>query len=279
MNDPLPRARSNRADAAAASPTSPEPDPAGTTGPAPETPQDVVRRLLRAADRASLGTLDSNGAPYVSLVMLAVDHDATPLLLLSDLADHTKNFSRDPRVSLLVDGTHGMASPLAGARATLMGRIEGTAEPYRLARYIARHNDAEGYAGFADFNLYRVQLERAHLVQGFGKIFWLDAAEVLFADGSGLPLAAQEGEVVAHMNEDHRDAVELYATRLLGRPAGDWRLTGIDPEGADLADGPKQARIWFDKPVRDAEGARVELVRLVKRARHQPAGSSATNNP
>ena len=275
MSEPSPRPRVSSGDAGETSPDHPV---GSEQSGSPQQPGTIVRRLVRAADRAALGTLDASGAPYVSLVMLATDHDAAPLLLLSDLADHTKNFRREPRVSLLVDGTRGMTSPLAGARATLMGRIERTTAPHQRARYIARHPDAQGFAGFADFNLYTVRLERAHLVQGFGKIFWLDAAEVLFADAADLPLEALEAEVVAHMNQDHRDAVTLYATRLLGQPAGDWRLSGIDPEGADLAAGPKTARLWFDKPVRDAEGARRELVRLVERARQQPAGTSATNN-
>ena len=245
-----------------------EPSSKPLDAPAPGT---SVRRLLRSADRAALGTIDGsadgNGAPYVSLVMLATDHDAAPLLLLSDLADHTRNFARDPRVSLLIDGTHGMASPLAGARATLMGRIERATAPHQLERYLARHRHAEGYAGFADFNLYAVRIQRAHLVQGFGKIHWIDGADVRWPASVDLLLAAEEAEVVAHMNEDHSDAVQLYATGLLGQPEADWRLTGVDPEGADLAAGRVRSRLWFDKPVRDAEGARVELVRLVKQAR------------
>jgi heme iron utilization protein len=241
--------------------------PAKSLDQATPEPGTSVRQLLRATDRAALGTVDDTGAAYVSLVMLAVDHDAAPLLLLSDLADHTKNFSRDPRVSLLVDGTYGMASPLAGARATLMGRIEPASAAHQLQRYIARHADAEGYAGFADFNLYRIAIERAHLVQGFGRIHWIDGTLVRLPCPPGLPLAAQEADVVAHMNDDHADAVQLYATRLLGQPEADWRLTGIDPEGADLAAGKRRARLWFDKAVEDAETARVELVRLVKRAR------------
>jgi heme iron utilization protein len=243
-------------------------------------PGTTVRHLLRTTSQAALGTLDGSGAPYVSLVMLAVDHDASPLLLLSDLADHTRNFKRDPRVSLLVDGTEGMASPLAGARATVMGRIEPAPGPHQQSRYLARHEDARDYAAFADFNLYRIRIERAHLVAGFGRIHWVEAAAVTWpddadlplaaAEAADLPLAAAEADVVAHMNLDHQDAVALYATRLLGQPAGDWRLTGIDPEGADLQAGRRRCRLWFDKPARDAEGARVELVRLVKRARQPP---------
>ncbi len=230
-------------------------------------PGVTIRHLVRTATTAALGTLDATGAPYVSLVMLASAHDATPLLLLSDLADHTRNFKRDPRASLLVDATQGMASPLAGARATLMGGIEPDAQPLALARYFARHEDARGYAAFADFNLYRLAVERAHLVAGFGRIHWVEAADVLWPADQATPLATAEAEIVAHMNEDHRDAVTLYATRLLGQPEADWLLTGIDPEGADLQAGKRRCRLWFDKPAHDAESARVELVRLARRAR------------
>ncbi len=88
--------------------------------------------------------------------MVALDHDAAPLLYLSDLADHTKNLKGDARVSLLFDGTLDSAVPLAGERATVQGRIEVATDPRLLARYVARHPDAAAYAGFRDFNLYRV---------------------------------------------------------------------------------------------------------------------------
>jgi putative heme iron utilization protein len=246
---------------------------AGTSDFAAPPPGTTIRQLLRSEARAALGTLDKTGAPYVSLVMLAVDHDAAPLLLLSDLADHTQNFKRDPRVSLLVDGTAGMAAPLAGARATLMGRIEPAAAAHQAGRYLARHPDAQGFIGFADFNLYRMAVERAHLVAGFGRIHWVEASAVLWPAAAALPLAGREADIVAHMNEDHADAVALYATRLLGQPADEWRLTGVDPEGADLAAPRRRCRLWFDKPVHDAEAARVELVRLVKRARQTDAAA------
>lgn len=232
-----------------------------------EAPALTIRRLARSIPQAALGTLDADGAPYVSLVLLAVDHDASPLLLLSDLADHTKNFRRDPRVSLLLDGTTGMTSPLAGARATLTGEIERTNAPHQSARFLARHPDAGGYAGFGDFNFYRLSLRRAHLVAGFGRIRWVEGSEVLLPQDHQLPLLTAEAHILTHMNEDHADAVELYATRLLGRPPGAWRMTGLDPEGADLRLGGAVARLWFDHPVRDAETARAALVRLARRAR------------
>lgn len=228
----------------------------------------LIRGLLRSQPRAALGTLEAEGGgPYVSLVMVATGHDASPLLLLSDLADHTRNLKADPRASLLVDGTQGRAVPLAGERATIQGRIERATDQRLLVRYLARHPDAAAYAGFSDFGLHRLVIERAHLVAGFGRIHWVPAQEVRLETRDAEALAEAEQDILQHMNEDHADAVQLYATRLLGRHGTGWRITGIDPEGADLRRDGEVARLAFDKPVRDAETARVELVRLVKRAR------------
>ena len=232
-------------------------------------PARLARRLIRTVPRAALATVvaDRGGEPYASLVSVAVDHDAAPILLLSDLADHTRNLKRDPRVSLLFDGTGGerRTDPLAGDRVTVQGRIEPSGEPRHRARYVARHPSAAGYGGFKDFNVYRIRIERAHLVGGFGRIHWIDGAEELGAVADAQ--AAREADVVGHMNADHRDAVQLYAKQLLGLPGDDWVMTGVDPEGADLRAGGRTARLEFDNAVTDAEGARVELVRLVKRAR------------
>lgn len=239
----------------------------------PNGEQDIgaaVRGLMRRCTRVALGTLERDGgAPYVSLAMVAVDHDATPLLHLSDLADHTKNLKADPRVSLLFDGTLERAVPLAGERATVQGRIEAVTDERLLARYVARHPDAASYAGFRDFNLYRVEMERAHLVAGFGRIHWIAADAVLFDASAAEPLRRHEREIVQHMNEDHADAVQLYAHQLLGRQGSGWRLTGLDPEGCDLRCGAETARLPFEQIVHDREQARAELVRLVRRARSE----------
>lgn len=228
----------------------------------------IIRRLMRASTRVGLGTLAvGSGAPYVSLAMVALDHDASPLLYLSDLADHTRNLAADARVSLLFDGTLDHAVPLAGERATVQGRIERAPDPRLLARYVARHPDAAAYAGFRDFNLYRVIVERAHLVAGFGRIHWVEGNAVLLPAATVGALPEQEHDVLAHMNGDHADAVQLFATRLLARSGGNWSMSGIDAEGCDLRQGSAVARLWFDQPVHDADGARAELVRLVRRAR------------
>jgi putative heme iron utilization protein len=233
----------------------------------------TVRALLRGLDRAALasalpaGPGGEGGAawPYASLVLVAVDHDLSPVLLLSDLAEHTKAIAADSRVSLLFDGTGGLDQPLTGARVTLLGRAIRTTDERHRQRFLSRHPDAAMYAGFKDFHFYRVALERAHLVAGFGKIRWLEAAELSPVQSPGL--AESEAGIVSHMNEDHADALQLYAEKLLGLAAGDWRMTGIDAEGIDLRRGGQVARLPFDVPLATAADARKVLVSLVGRAR------------
>jgi putative heme iron utilization protein len=228
----------------------------------------AVRDLVRGLDRAALATAlpaDGGAWPYASLVLAAVDHDLSPILLLSDLAEHTKAIAADGRVSLLFDGTHGLDQPLTGPRATLVGRAARTDDSRLARRFLARHPDAEMYAGFKDFHFYRVAVERAHLVAGFGKIRWLSMAELKAVPADGL--AESEPGIVAHMNEDHADAVQLYASKLLGLGGEDWRMTGIDAEGIDLRHQGRVARLAFDAPLGAATEARKVLVALVARAR------------
>lgn len=242
------------------------------------SPGDIIRGLMRSASQVSLSTAlarDGSGRPYASLALVALDHDASPLLLLSDLADHTANLKTRPELALLFDGTSGYRDPLAGPRASVLGAVEVVDDARLLRRFIRRHPGAEFYAGFKDFHLYRLQVEMAHLVAGFGAIHWVEAADVLFDATPAAALAAAEEDIVTHMNEDHADAIALIATRILGCPDGSddapWILTGVDPEGCDLRCGNDFARAGFDKTAYDAERARVELVRLTKRARQTEA--------
>jgi len=233
--------------------------------------------LLRAAERATLATCLAReaqaGWPYASLVLLATAADGAPLLLLSDLADHSKNIAKDPRVSLLIDGTLGLAEPLTGPRLSLLGRAEASRDEALLARFLRRHPSAGTYAKFKDFRLYRVTPETAHLVAGFGRIYWLAKDEV-FARASAPALAAAEADILAHMNDDHGEAVQLIAQNLLGLAGRHWALVGIDPQGLDLRAEGSIARLDFETPIRDPGEARAALVRLARAARGNAAAAS-----
>jgi putative heme iron utilization protein len=219
-----------------------------------------ARRLIRAGGRAALAT-SMLGAPYVSLVLYAPDLDASPLLLLSDLARHSRNIAFDPRMSLLVDATGGHADPLTGPRLTLIGRVEPIPDPRRLARFTAHHPTSAVYSGFADFRLYRVAVERGHLVAGFGRIHWIEGRDLVLDADLGA-LAVAEADMLRRVNEADPDALVGWAGRLLGRPGLGWKLTGIDPEGIDLRSGSETARIDFPEIAATPDGARAALAQL-----------------
>jgi heme iron utilization protein len=220
---------------------------------------------MRRCEYGALAT-SLRGAPYVSLVLVALDLDATPLLLISDLAQHRRNIAFDPRIALLFDGTEGHADRLDGPRLTVLGQAANVTDARLLARFTARHPSSAGYAGFADFRLYRVIVERAHLVAGFGRIQWIDGADLrLSADTAAL--AEAEPAILSHMNRDHASAINLYAQRLLSRAQTGWRMTGIDPEGVDLRCGAETLRLDFAAPVLSVTEARAALVRLAEEAR------------
>lgn len=233
---------------------------------------DEARRLagtlLRTSRHGSLGALEpGTGVPLVSRVSLATAVDGAPVFLISQLSAHFGALEADPRCSLLL-GEPGKGDPLAHPRMTLIGRAEkteGAARATLRTRFLARHPKAALYADFGDFAFWRVGIERASLNGGFGKAFELgvnDLATTVPDD-----MGAMEPGVVEHMNDDHADAVKLYAEALLGEASGDWVMTGMDPEGLDMAAGDRIARLWFDKPLKSAEEVRPRLVALTKQAR------------
>lgn len=247
----------------------------------------LARHLLRTIRAGALATCDGarDGHPLATLVSLATDIDGAPLLLLSQLSAHRTNLERDPRASLLL-AARGKGDPLAHPRLSLIGRVQRLDDADRAARarsrFLARHPKAKLYADFSDFAWFRMEVEAGHLNGGFARAAALTRDDlILDLTGAGALLAAHDG-AVAHMNEDHADALALYATRLAGAgedgdgastpggesvPGGVWRTTGLDPEGLDLACGDHCTRIPFPTPVTTLDALRAVLVDLARKAR------------
>jgi putative heme iron utilization protein len=227
-----------------------------------------ARGLMRRALKGSLATIDSgNSYPYASLITLATDASGAPTFLISGLALHTRNLARDPRASILIDETGALADPLQGARVSLYGKAEMTAEEGIRRRFLARHPEAAFYADFPDFAFWRLAVEGAHYIGGFGRIVDFAPSDLLVPMEGASRLLDAEADIVEHMNTDHADAIELYATVLAGASPGPWRMAGIDPEGCDIVLEGDARRILFATPVTTPAEARKELVRLVGDAR------------
>jgi heme iron utilization protein len=231
----------------------------------------IAKDLLRTARSGALATIDRNtGHPFASLVNVATDVDGSPIILVSRLATHTANLEIDRRASLLLTSI-GRGDPLAHPRVTALGAFvpvvrDDSSEARLRRRFLARHPKSELYAGFADFSFWRLDVVSAHLNAGFARAADLKAADLL-TDVSGADnLLDAEAGAVDHMNNDHADAVRLYATKLLNGDDGPWRLTGLDPEGADLGLGDVALRLPFPQGVTNSEELRRVLVQLAAAA-------------
>jgi putative heme iron utilization protein len=230
----------------------------------------LARSLLRRSRQGALATLmPGSGDPYCSLVNVASHSDGSPILLISRLALHTRNALSDPRVSLMLD-ERAEGDPLEGARIMLAGRAEqaGSADELILRRrYLNAHPSAEAFVNFKDFSFFRILPVGAHLVAGFGRIVDLEPGQFLTdISDAGALLEAEQG-AIDHMNADHRDAMNLYATRLLGAEESDWCCTGCDPDGMDMQSGSKTLRLDFPRRIVTPAALRQVLKELADQAR------------
>lgn len=225
-----------------------------------------AKRLIREGRTGALATLNADGGPYASLVTVSTLPDNSPVMFLSNLAKHTANFKRDPRVSLLIEERRP-GDPLAIGRVSIMGKIAVTDDPAAARRHAARHATAKGFTKFPDFAWYRIEVESAHLVAGFGRIVGLERKDILTDVSDADELVAAEESAVNHMNEDHREAITLYATKLLKAQEADWRMVSLDPEGCDLMAGEIVRRLDFPERLTKAGELRVTLAKLAKEAR------------
>ena len=229
-----------------------------------------AKRLLRSIRAGALATLAPDGFPFASLVNVATDVDGSPVLLMSSLSAHTRHLEAEPRASILLTQT-GKGDPLAPPRLTVTGRAERVTEEARRAalraRFLARHPKSALYADFGDFSFWRLEIARAHLNGGFARAASFEGAALRTDLAGADEMAAMEASAIEHMNADHSDAARLYATKLCGEADGRWKVTGLDPDGVDLACGDLTARVAFPERVTSAAALRRTLADLAVAAR------------
>jgi heme iron utilization protein len=232
----------------------------------PDNPAAHARRIMRQCLTTSLATVDKSGAPFASLVLAACDMNASPVLLMSTLASHTRNIDRDGRVSLLFDGTIALDVPMTGSRVTVSGKLERSDQDRHRQRFLRRHPDAALYADFGDFSFFSLQVDLAHLVAGFGQVNKIKSVDLLMSDPCTDELGLREADILDHMNTDHSSALDNMARHFGGSAQSGWLMTGMDAEGIDLRLGHEVVRVEFPEILPDIDQARAFLVNLAKTA-------------
>jgi len=226
---------------------------------------EEARRFLRAHHSGVLATLSASlsGYPFGSIVPFVLDADCRPVILISALAEHTKNLAADPRTSLIV---HGYAEDVqAGPRLTLVGdAARRAADPAVTNRYLRYFPAARDLLALGDFSFWAIAPARLLFIRGFGHIHWIDAA-ALQPPQNGL--AAAEEEIIAHMNADHAAALAGYCRHAHEVTPHEVAMVGIDCDGFDVRADGRLLRIAFGEPVTNAGKARAALAAMARRAR------------
>lgn len=197
--------------------------------------------LLHETETAVLATQSTQmpGYPYATAVPLVVDAAQRPLLLLSALAEHTRNLLADPRVSLAVTDDRATDGVQNAARMTVLGTCERfEPSPATVARYLRYQPLAEQYLQL-DFMFFRLHIERVRFIGGVGKMGWLDAP------------VWQEVATLAPEMED-----ALLAEAAL---PDEGRLIGLDAYGVDYERGGGRQRQRFAQAVTTAAELRLRL--------------------
>lgn len=225
-----------------------------------------ARKLLLSEYQAILSThsVDVDGYPFGSIVPYCLNKNGEPIILISSIAQHTKNIISDPKVSLIA--TEAGADDLQ-----TVGRITYIGDAGKLddddsdsmERYYRYFPQSRGYHKTHDFNFYRIQPVRIRFIGGFGQIYWVGKEEFLLANPFSFD---EEKRMIEHMNADHPEAIKHYCDSYeIAYSTDDIPvMVGIDSEGFNLRINARIHRINFSEPVTEAIDVRKVLVEMAK---------------
>lgn len=245
----------------------------GTDKPSVIRPTDaasirLARTLTRGARFGALSVIEpGTGHPFASRVLVGTDVDGVPVVLVSTLATHMKAMVDDPRASLLL-GEPGKGDPLAWPRITLLcdaERIDQDSESHSRirSRFLRRHPKAKLYADFRDFFFFRLVPKRASLNGGFGRAYNISGDELIIDSPFNLELYTQEEHIIGEIEKLGCNVADLLAKRYFKEKTGNWYISGIDADGADLARKEALHRLELVNRITDSNGLIVEYSKLL----------------
>lgn len=230
------------------------------------TAASEARALLLENNEGILSThsVEMAGYPFGSIVPYCLDQTGQPIILISRIAQHTKNVLANPKVSLITI-EKDVDDVQTGARLTLIANakpVEDDELDQICQRYYEFFPASADYHKIHDFDFYRIELVRARYIGGFGKIYWIESEKLV----KPIPFSAQqEAEMISHMNADHMDAMQHYCDQA-DIATGDEApvMAGLDEEGFHLRSGEKLIRFNFEEPAATAEEIRARLVAMAR---------------
>lgn len=226
--------------------------------------------LLAGQGNGVLSTISLavEGYPFGSITPYCLDEKFNPILLISSIAQHTKNIEANSKVSLTIIEENSDTNKQAKGRLTYIGNAKKIdKQDHAEDRYFRYFPESKDYLKTHDFHFFRIEPVRLRYIGGFGKIFWLETDEI---KSQNIFNNENESRIIKHMNEDHKNNIKDYLSNLLKleiKEDSNYWMAGIDQLGADFMLDKRLNRLNFDKELKSPEQARELMVELAKRAR------------
>ena len=226
-----------------------------------------AQQFLCGTHKAILSTHSAKfeGYPFGSVAPFVLNHQGMPTILISTIAEHTKNITQNAHVSLMVFA--GEEDLQANARLTLLAIAEQTDKlnPLMRARYLRYIPQAAQYFAMHDFSFYTLHITQARYIAGFGKMGWVEGEHMTIPSN---PLFVEEAGILEHMNADHQENLSAYCQHYHQVTPQNPKMIGIDSLGFDVRiDTDTILRFNFDIPISNAQEARGALVAMAKACR------------
>jgi heme iron utilization protein len=225
---------------------------------------DEARKLVRRFHSGALATqsLKFPGYPFASALPFCTDQQGRVALLISHLAEHTQNADADRRASFLVSslGADLQEQP----RLTMVGDLVPSEDPAIAARYLRFFPEGSQYLEIGGFRFFRMNPLSLRFIAGFGSIHTIAGESYL---APVYPIEEAEADILDHMNADHSHNLRDYCRHAQAGEPQNVRMIGIDCDGFDLRADERILRFDFPDEVKDANQARIELVKLAKAGR------------
>lgn len=230
---------------------------------------DMLKLLTHEGDGIlSTISVEVTGYPFGSVTPYCLDEDFFPNILISSIAQHTKNIMADNKVSLLISERSLSTNKQAIARLTYLGNAVkvDNIEPIKT-RYLNYFPNAKDYFKTHDFVFYRIEPVRLRYIGGFGKISWIEKDELNIKN---IFNSTEESKIINHMNQDHAHNLSDYSRFYLGHKYSESdsiRMCGLDQFGVDLVINETKHRIDFKSELTQASEARLQFVEMAIEAR------------
>ncbi len=236
---------------------------------------EEARTIAATANTGTLATLTADGDPWASFVTYGL-LGGSPVLCVSNLAEHGRNRAGDPRASIAIVAPSAESDPLASGRVTLAGVVEApTGDELAAAReaHLSAVAAAKYYIDYSDFTLWVLRVHRVRWVGGYGRME--SASGTDYAAAGPDPVQPHTAGAIAHLNADHAEALAAMAQTLGGYPdTTAAACTGADRYGLDLKvtteRGVAYTRVGYAAPIdsiNELRSATIELTRLARLAR------------